>query len=154
LDTIRTKDRKTDYISPALRGFEDRRREGFGHFLSEAELRKMDNRRVADVIMRFPGVAILRGGTSDPGKVYAGSSRKPVSPSKVTGPCYAAVYVDGVERKDMALVRGQLRQTPPNLNDINIDQLAAIEYYGGEATAPQGFHQNGCGLLLLWTRER
>ena len=58
------------------------------------------------------------------------------------------------ERKDTELRRGRLDIGPPNLADINIDQLAGIEFYGGEATSPLGFHQNGCGLLLLWTRER
>jgi hypothetical protein len=44
--------------------------------------------------------------------------------------------------------------TPPNLNDFSVKDLAGVEYYPGDATAPPQYHQSNCGLLLLWTREK
>jgi hypothetical protein len=43
---------------------------------------------------------------------------------------------------------------PPSMDNFNVNSLAGVEYYGGEATAPLGFRNSGCGLLLLWTREK
>jgi len=144
LDTVRTKSTRVDYISPALRGFEDRRKSGQGHYLSEAQLRTMDNQRVSDVISRFPGVSVGRNAT------------KSVAMSSRTGG-FCRVYLDGIEMKDMSARpvrgRGGPQNVPPNLNDFSVDQLAGMEFYGGGATAPLGFGQGGC-LLLLWTRER
>ncbi|HEY6218461.1 MAG TPA: carboxypeptidase regulatory-like domain-containing protein [Gemmatimonadaceae bacterium] len=140
LDTVHSKDRKVDYISPKLRAFEERRREGFGHFLSEAQLRQMDSRQMSEVISRFPGLTVGRNQM----KSVAISTRKN---------CSVAVYLDGIETKDPP-TRPNQKPQPPNLNQFSIDLLAGIEFYAGEAAAPMGFGQNGCGMLLLWTRER
>jgi hypothetical protein len=43
---------------------------------------------------------------------------------------------------------------PPSMDDINVNELAGVEFYAGEATAPPGYRQSGCGLLMLWTREK
>jgi hypothetical protein len=65
--------------------------------------------------------------------------------------CYATIYFDGVLRYDMGITPGS---PPPELGDFLVTELAGIEYYPGEATAPPGYRHSGCGLLLLWTRER
>ena len=35
------------------------------------------------------------------------------------------------------------------------EQFAAIEFYGGAASAPVPYNKTGssCGVMLLWTRE-
>ena len=59
LQTIVATDSAPHYISPALNGFEERRKLGFGHFITEAELRKNDAREFSDVLERIPGIRMV-----------------------------------------------------------------------------------------------
>jgi hypothetical protein len=160
LATVVSTATKVQYNSPMLRGFEDRRAEGSGHFISEAILRGKDNERLSDIIRAYaPGLQLIQSR----GETYAASSRNSKTGATVMplpgqkrpkGPpaCYATIYLDGVLLYDVSLSDSSM--TPPNLAVINLNQLAGVEYYGGEATAPPGYRQSGCGLLLLWTREK
>ena len=150
---------KIEYNSPMLRGFEDRRAEGFGHFIPEATLRTKDNERLSDIIRAYaPGLQLRQSN----GQTYAISGRNSKTGvtaigdhrARGTAPagCYATIYLDGVMLFDLQLSDASV--TPPSLADFNINQLAGVEYYGGEATAPPGYRNSGCGLLLLWTREK
>jgi hypothetical protein len=65
------------------------------------------------------------------------------------------IYTDGqltyeanFERKDAL--------PPPDFNRLPVNEYAAVEFYPGTGTAPAEFNRtgNGCGVLLLWTRER
>jgi hypothetical protein len=135
LDPVITKSARVEYRSPMLRGFEDRRAEGFGEFISEKQLRAKENERVSDVLTsHLPGIRLMRTKLG----TIATSTRKAMMGST----CQATVYLDGV------LI------SAANLDDFNVDQLAGVEWYAGEATAPLQFKHGGCGLLLLWTRER
>jgi hypothetical protein len=47
--------------------------------------------------------------------------------------------------------------TPPvDVSRIDISELTGVEFYPGSGTGPIEFNStsNGCGLLLLWSRER
>ena len=154
LTPVVTKEKKQEYLSPMLRGFEDRRAEGFGHFIPEADLRKLDNERLSDILAaRVPGMKLVPG---KGGGTYVVSTRKPcvrVGLCDPKAPCYATVYFDGVLIYDSQLSTGPTA-SPPNMEDYNVNQLAGVEFYAGEATAPLGYRHSGCGLLLLWTREK
>jgi hypothetical protein len=148
LAPIVTKAAKVDYISPMLRGFEDRRAEGFGHFIPEATLRTKDNERLSDIITAYaPGLTLVRSNQHN----YAASSRKGSVTAAGRGPCLATIYLDGALLYDAGVANSG---SPPSMDDFNVNQLAGVEYYAGEATAPLGYRNSGCGLLLLWTRER
>jgi hypothetical protein len=156
---------RREYVSPTLRSFEERRAAGFGHFIPEADLRKVEHRRLSDVITaRLPGMKLLRTSNN---AAYLVSTRFangctavlvlgpcPKPPKGMPGlstACFATIYFDGVLVYDPKLTQST---PPPNIDDYNVDQLGGVEFYGGEATAPEGFHMTPCGLLLLWTRER
>jgi hypothetical protein len=78
LPTVVTRDSAPAYISPGLQSFEERRRSGFGHFMTEAELRKQDNRKLTNVIRELPGVTMTIQG----------------------GDCEINIYIDGVAVSD------------------------------------------------------
>ncbi len=142
--------------SPGLRGFEERRGQGFGRFVDEATLREQDGRTLAAVVAdRIPGLRIVRIGSDQ----FAVSTRSLSGPSgraipRTTaemGQCYPDVYLDGVpvyggagggERFDLA--RWSTRD------------FAGIEFYAGGGSVPLQFNRTstGCGVLVLWTRER
>jgi hypothetical protein len=66
--------------------------------------------------------------------------------------CYVTVYVDGTRRYDKA---ESFRAPPPALGGFVIGDLGGIEFYAGSATVPSQFQsKSGCGVLLVWTRER
>jgi hypothetical protein len=137
-------DSAISYISPALRGFEERRQKGFGHFISEAELRKKDNSPMSEVLVsHLPGVKDRLG------QVY-GARSGPVRPGD-RELCFLTVYWDGVlyySRRNGG--------PPPDFGRIATMQFAGVEFYPGGATIPVQYNasDSGCGTLLLWTRER
>jgi len=153
------------YYSQVLRDFEQRRTSGQGgHFLSEDELRQNEARKFSDLLRSdIPAMTLVPGPAS---ASYATSGRTVSSPPSntvrsgravlkppagVPAACYATVYLDGVLLYD---VQQTPAARPPNIDDYNVSHLAGVEFYAGAATAPPGFKDSGCGLLLLWTREK
>ncbi len=153
LPTMVVTDSAVDYFSPALRGFEERRKMGLGHFIPEAEMRKNDNHTMADVLMsHVPGLTI---GPAPLGAEFIVSTRKMCQGGALSGckfpNCYPSLLVDGVKAN-----MGMTPKLPPDWSKILPSDFAAVEYYAGPAEAPIQFtgSANECGLILLWTRER
>jgi hypothetical protein len=63
------------------------------------------------------------------------------------------MYVDGVRIYDSA---HDIPDQMPDLSRYNTRDYAAVEYYAGGASIPIRYNatSSGCGVLLLWTRER
>jgi hypothetical protein len=140
LPTVVTKDSARAFISPNLQAFEERRRAGFGRFITPAELRKNEHRKMTDLI-RALGVQVLCNRsapfqTSPP--CYAVSTR--------AGTCALDVFYDGILFRDP-----QQR----DLERIFTTEVGAVEVYNGATTPPQyNGRGSGCGVVLFWTRER
>lgn len=154
------------WISPALNAFEERRTAGSGgHFIDAAILRRSDSRSLVDVLTGYtPGLSYMRRGgnaayaysTRNPQlnvcALCRGSMKKPAGDSKLPDACYATVYLDGGLVYDMT-TNGR-SAPPPDLNEFRVEEMGAVEFYGGDATVPLPYKSSGCGTLLLWTRER
>ena len=67
--------------------------------------------------------------------------------------CPVTLYLDGVRIYDSA--KDTLDQMP-DLSRYNTRDYAAVEFYAGGASVPIRYNEtsSGCGVLLLWTRER
>ena len=156
LDTVRTIAPAQHYLSPNLRGFEERRASGQGgHFIADSVLRQNENSTLTNIVSaRIPGVMMSRG--------VLVSSRKPCRGPVLQGKgcvgrggdCYISVYIDGA-----LLYQAQMADrgvSPPDLTKLSVTQFAGVEFYAGGASAPMGMHpdDDGCGTLWLWTRER
>ncbi|MEP6619872.1 MAG: carboxypeptidase regulatory-like domain-containing protein [bacterium] len=155
LDTVKTVADQVRYISPALRGFEERRtHQVAGYFIPEVELRKYDDSPVTSVLLsRASGLKLIPGFN---GKAFIASTRKCGGagfPKGICGPCFVTTYIDGVRVYNMA---NDSHDDPMDFNRMPVNQLAAVEFYPSTATGPPEFNAtgSGCGLLLLWTRER
>jgi hypothetical protein len=146
LPAVVTSDSAPRYVSPALRGFEERRKAGIGHFIPEAELRKSDSRQMEDVLRRLPGLDIKCTSFRPPRQCFAVAGRQTAEHPLLGGstPCKYKTYVDGALSADL------------NISEMDVTQFAAIESYGGAATIPPIYNVTGsaCGVLLFWTRER
>jgi len=161
LAEVNVKATQRTYISPALRDFEERRKAGAGYFIAEDEMRKNDERRLVDVIAgHVPGISTFssKAEGSTQGE-YLSSGRK-CGPGPVFlscrgqgAKCPVTLYVDGVPIYDSA--RDPSYQMP-DLARYNTREYAAVEYYPGGASMPVKYNatSSGCGVLLLWTRER
>ena len=144
LPTVVTKETGRKAISPGLQAFEERRRAGFGTFISEAELRKSDDRKMQDVI-RATGVNVQctrRGAYA----CFAVSTRQGGRFALNSAPCTYDVYLDGIRVTD----------TNRDLDKMQVNEYAGIEIYKGPATIPAEYNMTGssCGVILMWTRER
>lgn len=128
-------------------GLDERRRQGFGTFLTSDMLRRRNHVRLG----QFLG--------------HGGKNAYPVSRRRVGPqgePCFMSVYLDG------ALVFRS--PGPPNiwggrggpaladtvdLNDFPVAELEAVELYDGPAAVPTEFGGTSaaCGVILLWQRR-
>ena len=129
--------------SPMLAEFDERRKEGFGHFMDGAELRNsVDNHSFVNYLAsHLPGLSLTqKHRINDP--TYLSSTRY----GKL---CPISLYVDGVAI--YAPGRGEM----PDLATYNSEDYAAVEYYT-TGTVPTQYNATGssCGVLLLWRRYR
>jgi len=144
---------KTDAPPPKLREFEERRAEGFGRFLTSADIEKRPATLTSDILRRLPGLEIIRQGRSMivaggrlsvPGCALCGGGR---GESGALPPCFAAVVVDGI-----FVFTGDGPQY--NINLIDPSVIAGIEYYAGAASIPAKYNatRSTCGLVVIWTK--
>ena len=162
------------YISPSLRGFEDRRRAGAtGYFVSDSVLRANEGHLLADVLgSRMPNMKFHAGSAS---AMFLLKSARCV----FGGP--PQVYLDGVPmspdlRPDAPGFRGasgtqstafgqliagsgssmNIDAIAFDLSKFDVSSLAGVEWYPDSDMLPIEFsHTSGrCGALMLWTRER
>lgn len=146
-----------------LAEFEDRRMKGVGgRFITRADIASSGGAGLPELLARINGPSIQRSNKSS--RAWAVSSRG-VSSILRNGQsvladedlrmganrdqCYTAVIVDGVEA-----YTGGTGQTLFDLNSVNLDTLAGVEFYAGGAALPAKYAglRVACGLLILWTR--
>lgn len=137
-----------------LEGFEERRRMGFGQFYDSTFLRRMEHRRLMEVIQGTPGLRFVKF-SEDP-------SRPWIYELRLTGirresfdgvPCWMSVIFDGspIYRSGSSVGR------PPDFRRelTAVSHIQAIEVYRSASEVPleYGGSSNDCGLLLLWSRR-
>lgn len=166
LDSVRVTAPESRSVSPAMRGFEERRAAGFGHFITPADLRKMEDRKLSDILRGFPGTTIYayrsfrflgsgRGMSSipDPRGRGAGPGMQHAIVADALSPvaCWVQVFLDGIR-----LFTPNAGLDATDFDQFEGKQFEAIEFYGGPASTPTQFGGTGatCGTLVLWSRER
>jgi hypothetical protein len=145
--------------------FEEHRRVGLGRFLGRAELAKVEQRRLGDVLATFQGIGVVRG-IGDRAWIanrrgarslqVRCSEREGASPAEGSHQarardcaCYAQVYLD-----DMLLYRGA-GDIVPDINRFPLAEIEAIEYYAGPAQTPLKYSRldSPCGVVVIHTRR-
>jgi hypothetical protein len=129
-----------------LAEFEERRKLGFGRFLTQDVMEKATGRSLSDVLAgRIPGLRSTSLGGTQRAMV---STRGALNMQRPTRPCLVQVIVDG-------MIRYNGNQEPFNINGIEPMNVAGIEYYTTSQT-PVQFNGTGtpCGTLVVWTRMR
>lgn len=143
LPTVVTKDSAPVFVPPGMRAFEERRKMGIGRFITEADLRKNDNRSLTNVV-RQAGAAVSCSRRT-PIQCFVVSAR-----SGGSG-CSLDVYLDGVLQP-----AGSPGFDGRDLEKIRVDQIGGVEIYAGTANVPVEYNRTSkdCGVMLLWSRFR
>jgi Carboxypeptidase regulatory-like domain/TonB-dependent Receptor Plug Domain len=123
-------------------GFEERRKHGFGYYMTNAEIERHTPFRFTDLMRRFPGVSVVVPRGAGPLQVV--STRSTIGPFGSAGvqrQCPLAVYVD-----DIPIGGDDLDAA------INPYFIRGIEVYPGSAGVPPKYGASACGTVLVWTR--
>lgn len=134
LDSVKVFGKKTA-SSDWLDGFDKRRKRGFGHFLTRADIEKRSPIELTDAFRGIPGVQVNWTGDD-----YVLSMTRSVS---LSGSCPISYYLDGSPLDNF------------NINEIQPSDVEAIEIYqAGEAPVQySGGMTAGCGTVVIWTRR-
>jgi hypothetical protein len=159
----------TTTADPRMNEFEEHRRLGLGHFITREELAKLEGARFQDVLSQVPGASILPGFGNHAWltrgfRGIKGYSCVPID-TVVDGwkgakqcMCYARVYLDGMLVYSNQPPAGGAAGTPVplfDLNEIQISQIEAVEYYASEMQMPAKYMSSfaNCGVLVIHTRR-
>jgi hypothetical protein len=160
LPAVVTKSAAPKYLAPALRSFEERRKNhASGYFIPDSILRKEDNRPLGNVLVAHTPGAVVK---------QVSSANFLLKSPRCSNGGQPDVYIDGVPLAHMEDPRWRVpqqrsknipadaRNYPIDLNQFQVSDLAGVEYYPDNATMPVQFSRTaaGCGALFLWTRER
>lgn len=134
IDTLRVRANR----AVPLEEFERRRKLGFGHFVTEDELRKKAPTYMGDIFRGLPGVVTMPG--------QFGRDRVLIRGTGITGDCAPAIFLNGLY---VNIEDGDLD------NIINPKDVRAIELYARTSSIPLQFQtRNGCGSAVIWTGAR
>ncbi|MCE2901055.1 MAG: carboxypeptidase regulatory-like domain-containing protein [Gemmatimonas sp.] len=142
-----------------LRDFDARRQMAQGRFLDTTDIAPYVNSQLATLLAsKVPGVRQVRFG----GRTALASSRGIASMERIPGgdvmdqqlgapkACYVQIVIDNV-----SVYQGQVDEPLFNADNVNLQALAAIEYYT-VSNRPNEFKRAGggaCGTLVLWTKR-
>jgi len=161
------------YISPALRGFEERRHSAAtGYFVADSVLRANESQPLSELLSSrmpnmwfaggFSGARFLmrsaRCAAGGPPQVYLdGVAMSPELRPDAPGARYYnmpkrtifGAPIPGADKQNEDVIEF-------NLSQFDVTNLAGVEWYPDSDMLPIEFnHTSGrCGALMLWTRER
>jgi Carboxypeptidase regulatory-like domain/TonB-dependent Receptor Plug Domain len=143
--------RDSSYIMPDATGFDRRRRNGMGHYISADEIAQRHVSETSELLRTLPGISINGRGmvtTLRGMNTFIGTSCDSVG---------ATVLIDGVEIAGEQIwgFRGFHGETGLNINTIPPAIIRGIEVYSGPATTPAELvtsRSSVCGTVAIWTR--
>jgi hypothetical protein len=133
--------------------FEERRKLGFGHFLTQADIEQRNSVFLGDVLAAVPSIKIQEGEFSQAPYSARGAAL-----------CPFQVFVDGVyftpteppPPPNQGPGFGRTPSPGANLLELPpVSNIAGIEIYSGAATIPLQYQRldGGCGVILVWTKS-
>ena len=117
-----------------LEGFENRRRQGIGYFVTRAQIEKRDPRLLSDMLRMIPGTILIAG---EAGRITLRFTRSARN-------CPPQFFVDGIQASGMGI------------DDIAPGDVEGVEIFAGAAGLPSEYGRmrstSNCGTVLIWTR--
>jgi hypothetical protein len=127
-------------VSPAMRGFYERRARGPGFFFTSDDIGRMQPRMLTDVLRRVPGLQVrpVRGGMGNNSSVQTRGSG-----------CSMLFFMNGVAFP--------LPNDQPIDHYISPEEVIGVEVYSGSSEIPAQFNvsrfNSRCGVIVIWTRD-
>jgi Carboxypeptidase regulatory-like domain len=157
LDSLVVNAQPTTFMAGKMEEVEQRRKLGFGRFLTRAELHDPLRGDLAMQLRRFARITLVALPWECGGGLAAAAWDRGSAPTKVIcGPfvlpyCFLMVYLDGALYWSPSM--GTMRP-PPDLDRFNMLDLEAVELYRSPSELPIEYTgpEAACGVLLLWTR--
>ena len=137
LDTVRITATRLD---PKLRGFEERRRNGLGHYVTPEDVARRNPIVTSDLFHMMPGLYVERS-------AHSASGSQIMMRGMFAARCAPAVFFDGAYMSTL------------NGDDIDSwlgpDEIAGLEVYSaGMAPAQFQVGLGNCGSIVIWSRLR
>jgi hypothetical protein len=154
-----------------IASFEEHRRLGIGKFLTRAELEKLEQVRMSNILTQMTGSKVVNGkggyawlvggrghvrsimpsGSQQQCTLADGADAAQGAPACA---CYTQVYLD----KMLVFANRRIPNRPEmlfNLNSVLVHQVEALEYYASGNQVPIEYASPGasCGVLVLHTRR-
>ena len=120
--------------SPAMAGFEARRRRGNGTFVTRDEIEDTKPLHVSDLLFLVPGTSF----------VHSRSGQREI---RMREGCRPTVWVNGGKTFDASVSEIGLDQI------LSPEDVEAIEVYRGAGEVPVQFGPETCGAVVIWTRQ-
>lgn len=143
-------------LGGGLAAFDERRRLGFGKFITPDVMRANEHRKVQDLLTAFAGIKVMSRNEcralGDVCKQLSPTARY-VASTRIShiGPCFLDVILDGAR---IAKGGNADWETAYDLDMLPVSGLEAVELYRSSAEVPTlyGGPSAQCGVLLLWSR--
>jgi hypothetical protein len=137
LDTVRIAASR----GPDRSGFEDRRRNGMGHYLTAEDIARRTPIATSELLFNLPSVRV---------EMRRGSLDKWITMGSASAACSPTLYIDGA----------RIPSLPEGLTATDIDlwvdpnEIAGIEVY--THLVPPQFQPplSSCGSIVIWTKRR
>ena len=127
----------TTRVRELLRDFWNRREQGYGHFITRADIENSHPANLSDMMRTIPGMQLI------PQRVGSESVLR-FARNGGGHDCPPQYFVDGV------MTRGF------NIDDIPPQDVEGIEIYPGVSTVPPQFKgiigTSACGVVVIWSR--
>jgi hypothetical protein len=132
LDSVRVVAERVHGSPLQYREFDERRKNGMGHYITEQEIDHARPFQTTDLFHAVPGYAV--------NPAVSPSDEIILSTHGTDGrPCAMQVFIDGSEAQ------------PSDANGVPPSSIHGIEVYQ-VAEAPIKYHVRGCGIVLIWTK--
>ncbi|MGK2961075.1 MAG: carboxypeptidase regulatory-like domain-containing protein [Gemmatimonadaceae bacterium] len=155
LDTVRVTATRDVASPPGNPGKYDdflrRRKLGFGHFITSADIERAGMNMTHDLLRGIPGMLISQSGTriTFQSKRCSGGSIPGMDPAALTGgragpdeKQQPMLFVDGFRVRDIT-----------SLNDIHPGQIEAMEVFQGAAQVPAEAKGDACAAIFVWLKS-
>ncbi len=121
-------------VAGRMRAFYQRRRQGFGHFLTREEIAQRNTTSTTELLRQMPGLSIRRTSSGLEIPVIPQGGRV----------CSPKIFVDGLPQSGSIDLNSKL----------NTEWLEGIEVYTRPSDVPPAYNSSGavCGAILVWTR--
>jgi hypothetical protein len=139
-------------VSGKMAGFERRRKEGFGRFLTMEQLHDPLRPRLDLQLRRFGRLRVVPCGLGYAAANMFGAPAQQLATCKPAGKddvCFMSIYMDGA-----LFYSNTTPGRPFDISSLNLLDFQGMEVYRSAAEMPPEYNATGsyCGVILLWTR--